>query len=141
MHAAAEIAYHLRIVQGLADRVLDRMPVWENTMEERFTMLLQEKKEAIQIILNGLRETPEMNDEIHKNLHIVYKGDKAEKLIFEQWKRVAEQNNFVNSDELDWLEENFQEMKKELKEAVPSIHEFAGGWEKTRFIVPAQYRE
>ncbi|SES16949.1 hypothetical protein SAMN04487944_12166 [Gracilibacillus ureilyticus] len=141
MHAAAEIAYHLRIVQGLAEQVLDRMPVWENTMEERYVLLLQEKKESIQIILDELMENPVMNEEIHKNLNIVYKGDEAGKLLFEQWKRVAEQNNYVNKDELNQLEDNFEEMKTELTKAVTPLYEFAGGWEKTRFIVPALYRD
>ncbi|MFC4402412.1 hypothetical protein [Gracilibacillus xinjiangensis] len=141
MHAAAEITYHLRIVQGLAERVLDRMPVWENAMEERYVLLLKEKKEAIQIILDELKKNPVMNDEIHKNLNIVYKGDEAGKLLFEQWKRVAEQNNYVNKDELGQLEDYFEEMKKELTKAVTHLYEFAGGWEKTRFIVPALYRD
>lgn len=141
MHPAAEIAYRLKMVEGLAGNVLDQMPVWENPLEDRYTEILREKKETIQKALTELEMHPSMNKDLHKYLNIIYKGDETGKLLFEQWKRIASQNKMVASDKLDNLEKTMQRMKKELEKAVPSVEELAGGWVKMRFIVPALYRE
>ncbi|WP_077623726.1 hypothetical protein [Sediminibacillus massiliensis] len=141
MNAAAEMAYHLKIVEGLADRVLQQNPVLKNPMEDRYTEILQEKKEAIHNTLSELKQEPSMTEELHKNLSVIYRADETDKLLFEQWKRVSSQNNWVNQEELEELEKDMQRMKTELEEVVPFIEEMAGGWEKMRFVVPALYRE
>lgn len=141
MHAAAEIAYHLRIVQGLAERVSNQLPVWENPMEARYAEILEEKIITIKRTLEELKTDPSMNENIHKYLSIIYRDDETEMRLFEQWKRGLEQNQMLSQDILDELEDTMKRMKKELEKAVPSIEELAGGWEAMRIIVPALYRE
>lgn len=141
MHPAAEIAYHLRIVQGLADRVLQQMPVWENPMETKYTEVLEEKIINIDKALEELKKNPKMNQDIHKYLGVIYRDDKTGVRLFEQWKRGIEQNDLLDQDILDQLEKTIKRMKKTMEDVVPSIEELAGGWEKMRIIVPALYRE
>lgn len=139
MHAA-DLAYHLRIVQGLAERVMDQTPIWESPTEARYTKVLQEKIETIQQTLEELKKNPQSDKNIGEQLKIIYRDDEKEKLLFEQWKQIAGQSRLINKKELTELENNMKRMKTELEKAAPHVKELITDPEEVHAIIPELYR-
>ncbi|MBM7552001.1 hypothetical protein [Thalassobacillus pellis] len=132
---------HFQYVGKLAEELLEEADLTNTPLEYRYRTALREKETHVRKTLDLLKQKNHDPDNLLNAISIVYKSDEVEKLHFNGWKRLCQQNKTIKEEVLSKLETKFSRMKTELEEAVPYVKSIAKGHKDSRIIVPALYRD
>ncbi|MGY4690912.1 hypothetical protein [Salibacterium sp. K-3] len=113
----------------------------DDPLEIRFRLVLEEKKSTIEKLLSYLKEeeVPDYSNLVEW-VKIIYRNDEVEKLHFQAWKRICQQNNFLKEDKLEKMNHLFNNMSELLEDALPEEEDFMRE-DHIPYVIPTLYRE
>ncbi|WP_022794692.1 hypothetical protein [Marinococcus halotolerans] len=120
------------------DDLLSRLPIFDDALEARFHLVLKEKKAMITTVLDELANEPSDDQKIKRCLKIIYRDDEVEKLNFQAWKRLCQQNQAVDASVLEHMEQTFSHMKEVLEHVAEGTDHLSA--RNIRYVAPALYK-
>ncbi|WP_026702228.1 hypothetical protein [Salibacterium aidingense] len=113
----------------------------DDPLEIRFRLVLEEKKSTIEKLLSYLKEEEmPVYSKLVEWVKIIYRDDEVEKLHFQGWKRICQQNNFLKEDKLEEMNDLFNKMSDTLEEALPDEEDFLRE-DHIPYVIPTLYRD
>lgn len=133
-----ELRSYVEDLNAHVDDLLEHLPMFEDALEQRFHLVLNEKKAMITSVLHELDQDPSNDENIKRYLKIIYRDDEVEKLNFQAWKRLCLQNEAVDASLLEHLEQAFSHMKEVLEHVAEGTDHLSS--RNIRYVAPALYK-